>query len=393
MGCGAPNPTDANFQNWKLIRDFRARVEQSAASHPQHPSWKDKRRRLTQFDYLSTFLFALVNPALKTLRALSAASRSERMQEEVCSQGFSMGSFSEAQHLVDTQLLEEVFSSLTKEFRGPLPTNPRQAWQEWLAQDSSIFPALSRMVWAEHGAGNPAKSGKPNNAVRLHVAFNLLQDRPENIAITPGKVCERKVWKKQFKPGALYVGDRYYGTDLAMFSRLQERGCRFVLRLRDEVLLNAAEENPVDVHAQEAGILRDTWAYLGSERKRTGRWRVITIRKSDGEVMRLVTNIPPDEMTSRDIQVIYRRRWQIECFFRWIKCLLGCGHWMAEGPKGVAIQLYLAVIAGLLLHLVLGRRPNKRVWERLQMYLTGWATLDELMREVAKANTLIVKKI
>jgi len=58
-------------------------------------------------------------------------------------------------------------------------------------------------------------------------------------------------------------------------------------------------------------------------------------------------------MSCRDIQTVYRRRWQIECFFRWIKCLLGCRHWLAQSPSGVATQLFLAVIAGLLLQLVL----------------------------------------
>ena len=40
------------------------------------------------------------------------------------------------------------------------------------------------------------------------------------------------------------------------------------------------------------------------------------------------------------IGLIYRRRWTIELFFRWIKCILGCRHFFAESPEGVAIQLY-----------------------------------------------------
>ena len=57
------------------------------------------------------------------------------------------------------------------------------------------------------------------------------------------------------------------------------------------------------------------------------------------------------------------------------------------------MQLYLALIAGLLLHLVLGRRPNQRLWERVQLYLMGWATMDELMDEVqATLNRASAKK-
>lgn len=106
--------------------------------------------------------------------------------------------------------------------------------------------------------------------------------------------------------------------------------------------------------------------------------------------MRLVTNIP--EMSARDLQVLYRRRWQIECFFRWLKCLLGCRHWLAQSPAGVATQLYLAIIAGPMLQSVLGQRPDQRLWERLQLYLLGWATLEELMSAVAAAQVLALKK-
>jgi len=48
----------------------------------------------------------------------------------------------------------------------------------------------------------------------------------------------------------------------------------------------------------------------------------------------------------------------------------------------------LAIIAGLMLQMVLGRRPNQRLWEMLQLYLLGWATLNELMTAVEKANAL-----
>jgi len=49
----------------------------------------------------------------------------------------------------------------------------------------------------------------------------------------------------------------------------------------------------------------------------------------------------------------------LSVFFRWVKCLLGCRHWLAESPSGVSHQLYLALIAAVLLQQALGRRPNR----------------------------------
>jgi hypothetical protein len=375
--------TERDLRQWKLIADFRSRLEAAAKGRSHHPAWQDPRRKLQQFDYLSLFLFALVNPVIASLRAASAATTLHRVQEEVCTCAASLGSLSETQHLLEPQLLEELVASLSGEIAGPPPKDPRQAWAVWLARDSSIFAATHRMFWAQYGAG---KAGRRNHAVRFHVSFHLWEDKPVQVAVTPGKVCERKVWRAQLQPGAMYVGDRYFAEDYQMFGRLEDLGCQFVLRLREEAVVQVLEDHPLSDQDRQAGILSDQWVQLGSRKRyQTRRLRLITVRKPSGTVMRLISNLGPAEMSAREILTLYRRRWQIECFFRWIKCLLGCRHWLVESPQGVATQLYLAVIAGLLLHLVLGRRPNQRLWERLQFYLMGWASLEELMAAVHAA--------
>jgi hypothetical protein len=82
------------------------------------------------------------------------------------------------------------------------------------------------------------------------------------------------------------------------------------------------------------------------------------------------------------IGLIYRYRWQIELFFKWFKMILGSRHWLAESPHGVALQLYSALIATLLLTLSTGQRPSKRQMEALQLYFLGFATEAELVREL-----------
>lgn len=385
MASDVPTFTEKDLKQWKLITDFRTRLEAFTNERLGHPSWEDRRRLLQQADYLSLFLFALANPVANTLRGISAASKLKRVQKEVCTRSVSLGSFSEAQHLVDPAVLEKLVDSLSEQVKGPAPKSPREAWQVWLAQDSSIFRALDRMVWAKHGAG---KAGCKNNAVRLHVSFDVWDEKPVRMAVTPGRVCERKIWREKLKEGTTYVGDRYFAEDYKMFKLLEEKHCQFVLRLRDEAVARVEQENPLREEDRAVGVLSDAWVRLGcKERYRTARLRVITVRKPNGATMRLVTNILPEQMTAQEILALYRRRWQIECFFSWIKCLFGCSHFLAESQRGVTIQLYLAVIASLLLHLVLGRRPNKRLWELIQFYLMGMASLEELMAAVDKAVT------
>lgn len=103
-------------------------------------------------------------------------------------------------------------------------------------------------------------------------------------------------------------------------------------------------------------------------------------------VLRLVTNLEPAELSAGEVALLYKERWRVELFFRWIKCILGCRHWLAESPRGAQVQMYLALIAAVLLQLYTGRRPGKRVMEAIQLYLLGVATLDELDAAVERAT-------
>ena len=72
--------------------------------------------------------------------------------------------------------------------------------------------------------------------------------------------------------------------------------------------------------------------------------------------------------------LIDRYRWQD------MKCLWGCCHWFAESPTGVAIPVYSAIMAALLLPRLTGQRPGKRARERLRFYLLGYLEVEEWVR-------------
>ena len=106
--------------------------------------------------------------------------------------------------------------------------------------------------------------------------------------------------------------------------------------------------------------------------------------ESGSDVFHLITT--REDLSAELIGLIYRQRWQIELFFKWIKTILNCRHWLAESPAGVTIQIYCVLIASLLLLLWTGRRPNQRTVESLQLYWTGWATKQELVMLLQRAN-------
>jgi hypothetical protein len=368
---------EKSLRHWNLVRELNTRLAKEKTEELMPKTEEDKRRQLHVGEYLSLLLFEMWNPAIKSMRALCKASRLDRIQKEICHAPVSLGSFSEMQAVIDPALLERVFESAVKDLqaRAPQIPDPRMAQVAQMchhaaAIDSTLLEALNRMLWAQWN--------NQHQAVRLHVKLSVWSELPMEARVTDGKVSERAVLKEMAKPGNFFIGDRYYSGNYRLLEQLSEAGVHFVFRLRGDSVLQ--QESPMALRPEDeaAGVFAQCWANLGG--KDNGpRLRIVRIR-STGEEVRLVTNLPEEEWPAEWIALLYRRRWVIELFFRWLKCLLNCRHFLCESERGVRTQLYLALIGAVLVALWTGKRPNKRQIELIQLYFQGWATQEEVMR-------------
>ena len=102
---------------------------------------------------------------------------------------------------------------------------------------------------------------------------------------------------------------------------------------------------------------------------------------SDGQ-LRIATNLM--DVPAEVIAFLYRQRWLIETFFRFLKHVLGCRHLLSTDPVGVEIQAYCAIIACLLIALWTGKKPTKRTYEMICFYFIGWADEQELLAHLEK---------
>ena len=102
------------------------------------------------------------------------------------------------------------------------------------------------------------------------------------------------------------------------------------------------------------------------------------------EVMVLVTNRL--DLDAELVALAYRYRWAVEVFFRWVKCVLGCRHLLSQTANGVRIQVYVALIASLLISLWVGGTPTKRTYEMLCFYLSGWASETEVIAHIEQLH-------
>jgi hypothetical protein len=362
---------EKQLQGFRLLESFNDAFQRQSRRFSAHPWVSDPQRQVRLNRYLGLFLFGLLNPVVESMRCLCAATRFKSVQN-ISGKRISLGSFSEMQHLASPQLLEAIFQDLASQLENNSPGGPVR----WKIVDSSLFEALPRMKWAFQRKNNSVEE----TAVRLHVSLDMITDAPVAAKVTRGPVCERKVWPQHWKKGQGEVGDRNYGQDYSLLRLLQRREGFFVVRLREkQVVFNLEEELALSAADRQAGVIRQGWGYLGScPRYRSERVRVVWIQAANGQELMLATNQGPQEMPAEMVSLIYKNRWQVELFFRWVKCILGCRHFMAQSEQGVSIQLYLALIAALLIQLYTGRRPSKRMWEALQWFFMGAATAEEL---------------
>jgi Transposase DDE domain len=361
--------------NWKLIDHFRSVLLPHLKSVEPSRTEQDPRRKLTAESYFSLFLFGLLNPIITSMRGLCAASQFQRMRE-VSAHPVAAGSFSEAQHLFDPQILAVVVRELAEQARGQSAFGEpqiRAAVEALTLVDGTVFRAVQRMAWA------PAAGF--GSAIRLHLHFAAFDQVPIDWSITPGNVCERhELKKKKLRKGSFVVADRLYSEDHLYLKQLQKGGVDFVLRLLGNVTRQpVGPARALSAEDRQAGVVSDRLEELGC----LGGGPVLRIIEihAAGKVFLLATT--RQDLPAHLIGLIYRYRWQIELFFQWLKTTLPCGHWLAESPAGVAMQIYSLLIAALLLMLWTGRRPNKRQMEALRFYWMGFADEAELLQVLA----------
>ena len=379
--------TEKDLSKWKLLESFQDALAPVLARAQLHQSFGDPERKLSVSRYLSLFLFGLFNPVVDSMRAVCAISSLKKVQETTGGGKVSLGSFSETQHLLDPDLLKQVFAGLVAQTPAGAKPDPRLAHLELIAQDGSLWRALPRMAWAEYGVGSKGMA----KGVRMHLRFNVLKDCPSDVQIGVGKSSETRALRDMLVANQTTVADRLYGQDYRLFWEIHQAKAFFVFRINEVAVIEVDEPLPVTAADQAAGVVRHAWVYLGATpRLRSMRVRLVEVIK-DGQHLLIVTNHPVETLCAELVSLIYRRRWSVELFFRWVKCVLGCRHFLAESPRGVAIQLYLALIAAVLLQFFIGQRPNKRIMELLQFYMLGWASAEEvaaLIQKHAKAKSV-----
>ena len=366
---------ESDIHGLKYLRAFEEMLA-PLADLPAHGN-----RRFFMDQYVSLMLLHFFNPVLSSLRSLQQATELRNVQKTLGVARTSLGAMSEsAGHVFDPEVLRPILEAAMQQ----VETLPHDARLDALpgiptAVDGSFLRCLPKMVWALF------RRQTQNRAAKMHVQFNVLRGIPEHVDLTHATASEKQVLRRSLQAGLLYLLDRGY-IDYRLFQAIHDTGSFFVARLRDNSTYEVLRDRPLSDADRAAGVILDQEVRMGSaftEGHLTAPVRRVVVRVQDrtGETKDIIL-LTNTDVEAEIVALLYRYRWQVELFFRWFKCILGCTHWLSTTQPGVTLQVYVAVLASLLVSLWTGRKPTKRTFEMICLYFQGWATAEELTRHI-----------
>jgi hypothetical protein len=295
---------------------------------------------------------------------------------------FYRATFSDFNKLANPTRLQPILDHLRRDVLKPGPAQAAEPLaalhRHVLAVDGTFLKAAAAVVWAIRRRGS--KTG-----ARLDFHIDVETWLPELLVIPEDREGEARTAQETITAGAIHLYDRgIFGFDL--IAAHAPKTADFVMRIREPgprcPKLETVETRDLTPEAKGAGVTSDRLVRLvGSDH-----------RKPPEMVLREVVIIPADDpenpvyllttlldLGASIIGLLYRHRWQIELFFRWLKSYARFDHLISHNREGVLLNFYVTVIGVTLMYLHMGHRPSKYLFIMMAMVANGSATLEEIM--------------
>jgi IS4 transposase len=240
----------------------------------------------------------------------------------------------------------EVFAGLLSALMAQLQAGYRRKIGDCVRLIDSTSVQLSSLSgdWATFSTGVCG--------AKAHIIYDPDADQPLYLMVTPSNVNDITAAKEMpIEAGATYVFDLGY-YDYGWWAELDQASCRIVTRLKSNTPFTVVEDRPV---SPGSSVLSDRTGHLpkrlaaSRQNPMAGLVREIRVMIETGKVLRIFTN--DLKASAQEIADLYKRRWAIELFFRWVKQTLKIGHFLGTSENAVRIQITVALIAFLLLRL------------------------------------------
>ena len=225
---------------------------------------------------------------------------------------------------------------------------------------STIDLTLSLFPWA--------KFRRTKGAVKLHAMIDLRGNIPAFLTITDGKVADIKATPQiAIEPEGIYVVDRAY-TDFDWLFSIDQAGAFFVTRVKKSIKWTRIISHPVD---KSVGLRSDQEILLFSKQSKAKypkRLRKVSFRdETQNRTFIFLTN--NFSLPAEKIAAIYKARWEIELFFKWIKQNLKVKSFYGTSPNAVKTQIWIAMVVYLVIAIMKERFQLRKSLSQLLHFL------------------------
>jgi len=341
-------------------------------------------RGLSAYDHFLALCFAQLTHR-ESLRDLAACLQSPRAYHAGFRSHLSRTNLAYANRHRDWRILAEVAQVLMRCARRAFeltPTDPLLPEVAYALDSSLIDLSLALFPWA-HWETQAA-------AMKLHALLTLRSQSPTWIALTEAGFPDQKSLSQlPLERGAFYVMDRGYldFTRLAGFDTIQ---AWFVVRSKCHVRFRVLESRPVD---KSSGLRCDQIILLTVPRSRRAyprKLRRIRVRDEERGISIVLLSNHMD-LPAATLGLLYRKRWQVELFFKWIKQHLRLRAFLGRSPNAVRCQVWAAVCAYLLVVLAkkeLGLEQSlHQILQIISISAFEQTPMVELLKKTTTENT------
>jgi hypothetical protein len=339
-------------------------------------------------------LLAFFNPLLRSLRRIEDVFELPVVRRRFGIRAAPKSTVADCQRLFDPHLLQPIFEDLRQRAKiQPHDARLDALTRQLTAVDGTFFAVAGRIGWALYNrksdSGVRPKTGRrgltTKGNVRAHVHFDILRGVPEQFTLTGGQAGEGGQLQLSLRPEHCYVLDRGFQS-YALLGEIIQAHSDFVVRLRKSAQSTVAEPRSLSAADLAAGVQSDALVQVGWRKVQTPEpppLRRVEVAVADkDEPLVLLTSCL--DLPAELIALMYQHRWQVELFFRWLKCMAHLEHFFSESPQGMTLQLYVTLIATLLIALETGARPSVYDFSLMSFVLSGQASLAEALAVAAK---------
>lgn len=308
-----------------------------------------------------TFISNAQLQEFKALRKISASVQSNDFSRTIGLESISHSQISRRLKTLPVRVSEMLFKNLLSKVaqKKGFGLIQQRLGNLFMIDASTISLCLSKYPWAVF---RKTKAG-----IKMHLRLSFDGTAvPDAVIITPAKTADKKKLDELIvkDTDALNIFDRGY-VDYKLFDDYCENGIRFVTRLKENAVVEFLGQRYVE---EDGPIEEDVDVILGTNsRKMKHKLRVITIDDSVNEPFSIVTN--DFNRSAEEFSEIYRYRWQIELFFKWLKQHAQIKHFYGTSETAVINQLLLALMTYCALVLLKQRSIISCLFESYDSFL------------------------